>query len=82
MTGERKELFDKTVKRLSRVGVNDPTAQIIYLAEEIEQYREKIRGLEEYIMQHTRPKWMADQCETCQHGQGGQKKGGPGANGI
>lgn len=40
------DLYEKTVKRLGRVGVKDPTAQIIALAEEIEQYRAKIIGLE------------------------------------
>lgn len=43
---ERNELYDKTIKRLARVGANDPTNQIIFLAEEIERYRARIRGLE------------------------------------
>ena len=43
------ELYEKTTKRLARAGVKDPTAQIIYMAEEIERYRAKIRGLEAHI---------------------------------
>ena len=31
---EQMELYDRTVARLKRGGVNDPTAQIIALAEE------------------------------------------------
>lgn len=42
-------LYEKTVNRLERLGISNPLAQIIYLAAEIEQYREKIHGLEEYI---------------------------------
>lgn len=51
MTPAQKEIYEKTVKRLARIGVKDPTAQIVALAEEIEQYRAKIRNLEEYIQQ-------------------------------
>lgn len=40
------ELYKKTVTRLSRVGIKDPTAVIIAMAEEIEHYRERITGLE------------------------------------
>ncbi len=40
------ELYKQTVRRLARMGVTDPTSQIIALAEEIERYREKIRCLE------------------------------------
>lgn len=39
------EIYEKTIKRLARAGVKDPTAQIIYLAEEIEHYRDKIQNL-------------------------------------
>ena len=39
-------LYNETVKRLARGGINDPTSQIIALADEIEQYRETIRRLE------------------------------------
>ncbi len=46
---EKFDLYEKTVRRLERAGISNPLAQIIYLAEEIEQYREKIHGLEEYI---------------------------------
>lgn len=47
MTIEQEKIYIQTVKRLARGGIKDPTAQIIALAEEIERYREKIRGLEE-----------------------------------
>lgn len=40
------DLYSQTVKRLARGGINDPTSQIIALAEEIEGYREKIYALE------------------------------------
>ncbi len=43
------ELYEKTVKRLERLGIHNPLAQIIYLAAEIEQYREKIHALEDEI---------------------------------
>ena len=46
---ERNELYDKTIKRLARAGAKDPTNQIIFLAEEIERYRAKIRGLEDLL---------------------------------
>ena len=42
-------LYEKTAKRMERLGITNPMAQIIYLAAEIEQYREKIHDLEEYI---------------------------------
>lgn len=43
------ELYNRTVERLRRGGRKDPTAQIVYLAEEIECYREKIRFLEDEL---------------------------------
>lgn len=46
---EQFALYEKTVNRLERVGIINPIGQIIYLADEIERYREKIRDLEEYI---------------------------------
>lgn len=42
-------LYEKTVNRLERLGIHNPLAQIIYLAAEIEQYREKIHALEDEI---------------------------------
>lgn len=42
MTEAQKELYTKTVRRLERIGAKDPTAQIIALAEEIEQYRRQV----------------------------------------
>lgn len=49
MTRAQNEIYEKTVKRLARMGVKDPTGQIVALAEEIEQYRAKIRNLEEQL---------------------------------
>lgn len=46
MTAEQKEIYTKTVERLRRMGVTDPTAQIIALAEEIDHYRNRIIYLE------------------------------------
>lgn len=43
---QKMELYKKTVTRLGRGGIKDPTAQIIALAEEIERYRDKIMNLE------------------------------------
>lgn len=40
---EQMELYDRTVARLKRGGVNDPTAQIIALAEENESYRKRLQ---------------------------------------
>lgn len=42
-------LYEKTVKRLERMGISNPIAQIIQLAEEIEWYRERISDLTEII---------------------------------
>ena len=47
MTEQQRSLYTETAKRLARLGANDPTAQIIALAEEIKGYREKIHDLEE-----------------------------------
>lgn len=49
LTDERKKIYNQTAKRLSRAGATDPTNQIIFLAEEIERYRAKIRGLEDLL---------------------------------
>lgn len=46
-------LYLSTVARLTRAGAKDPTAQIIFLAEEIERYREKIYNLEDHIKEQT-----------------------------
>ncbi len=46
MTKEQKEIYTKTEERLRRMGVTDPTGQIIALAEEIDHYRDKIIYLE------------------------------------
>lgn len=56
MTKEQREIFGKTVKRLARGGILDPTAQIIALAEEIERYRDKIHALEELLKKATETK--------------------------
>ncbi len=47
------ELYKRTAERLGRVGIKDPTSQITALAQEIEQYRAKIRGMEDFIEQLT-----------------------------
>ena len=52
MNPTQKEIYEKTVKRLARIGVKDPTAQIVALAEEIEQYRSKIEHLQAYIREN------------------------------
>ena len=49
MNEQQKDLYEKTTKRLARVGVKDPTAQIVFLAEEIDRYRAKIYSLEAHI---------------------------------
>lgn len=43
---DRFELYTKTIERLARAGAKDPITQVLYLAEEIERYREKIYGLD------------------------------------
>lgn len=40
-------IYNETVQRLARTGVNDPTRQIIALAEEINRYRDRIFALED-----------------------------------
>lgn len=47
--------YFKTVKRLQRIGIEDPTSQIIALAGEIKQYREKIEAMNKYIKEHVGP---------------------------
>ena len=42
------ELYKKTMERLSRMQINDPTSAIIALAEEVEMYRSKIQNLIEH----------------------------------
>lgn len=42
-------LYEKTVNRLEKLGISNPLGQIIYLAHEIEGYRDKIHALEKYI---------------------------------
>lgn len=43
------DLYEKTMRRLGRMGIKHPTDQIVALAEEIEYYRKKIRDLETYL---------------------------------
>ena len=43
------DLYKRTAERLGHIGIKDPTAQITALAQEIEQYRAKIRRMEDYI---------------------------------
>ena len=56
MTKEQQEIYIQTVKRLARMGIKDPTAQIVALAEEIDRYRDKIRRLEERQTETPPPK--------------------------
>lgn len=49
---EQLTLYSATVARLKRIGINDPTRQIIELAEEINRYRDQIQALRAY--HHTR----------------------------
>ena len=49
MTEAQKELFVKTKARLRRMGKENPADVIVALAEEIEQYRAKIRRMEEEL---------------------------------
>lgn len=50
MTEAQKELFVKTKERLRRMGKENPADVIVALAEEIEQYRAKIRALEDALL--------------------------------
>ena len=45
ITQDQADLYCRTVRRLERQGVKDPTAQIVALAEEIEYYRGRISSL-------------------------------------
>lgn len=45
-TENHQDLYKRTVERLVRGGAKNYASQIIALAEEIEHYREKIRGME------------------------------------
>lgn len=42
-------LFERTAKRLARMGIKDPTAQVIALAKECEEYRAQIIQMRDYI---------------------------------
>jgi len=42
---EQRDLYCSTVERLTRIGLKDPTRQIIALAEEIDQNRQTIQAL-------------------------------------
>lgn len=59
MTEAQKEIYAKTVRRLARMGVTDPTAQIIALAEEIEQYRERLQVSEKGAKRKRRPRYTS-----------------------
>ena len=45
ITQEEADLYCKTARRLERMGIKDPTAQIVALAEEIEYYRGRVKNL-------------------------------------
>ena len=59
MTEAQKELYEKTKRRLRRLGAENPADVIVALAEEIEGYRKKIQSMEEYIASRSPHK----QCE-------------------
>ena len=42
-------LYKSTAKRLGRMGIKDPTAQVIALAKECEEYRAQIIQMRDYI---------------------------------
>lgn len=47
--GPKRGTYEATVQRLRRIGVTDPTQQIIELAEEIERYRDRVKYLEDEL---------------------------------
>ena len=49
MTEAQKELFVKTKERLRRLGKENPADVIVALAEEIEQYRARIRAMDDEL---------------------------------
>ena len=49
MTEAQKELFVKTKERLRRLGKENPSDVIVALAEEIEQYRARIRAMDDEL---------------------------------
>ena len=46
---DRGKLYQDTIKRAQRVGVYGYAKTIIFLAEEIQMYRQKIKELEEHV---------------------------------
>lgn len=67
MTPEEQKIYTKTVQRLARGGIKDPTAQIIALAEEIERYRDKIHKLEELLQKATAKPFIYATKRRCTH---------------
>lgn len=63
MTPKQQELYNKTMKRLGRMGAKGPTKQIVALAEEIERYRTKILRLEEELKRRELPNGQQPQEE-------------------
>ena len=49
MTEEQNEVYAATMKRLRRLGKDNPTEAIIYLAMEVETYRTTIRNLKDEL---------------------------------
>ena len=49
------EMYKRAAARLARCGIYDPTRQIIALEEEIENYRDKIKALEELRYKGQKP---------------------------
>lgn len=57
------EIYKKAVARLERMGIKDPTAQIIALEKEIDYYRAKIHGMQEHMAAGAAS--VAPGCEYC-----------------
>lgn len=55
MNPDEKELYEKTMARLRRIGCRNTEEQIICLAQEIERYRARIQGLMQTNAQDNRP---------------------------
>ena len=70
MTKEDHNIYNKAVRRLSRSGIKDPTAQIIALEKEIDYYRDKIKRYESKGYRPTLriiDETHTDPCPTCYH---------------
>lgn len=55
ITREQQEQLTLIQTRLARLGVKDPTGQILALDNEVKYYRDKIQGLEEKLKEQAKP---------------------------